>query len=188
VIAAAPVFRAGGPPAAVLLTWADPPRLRIEAVSIAGGVAGAPVVVTGRRTAIEPPRVASLPDGRLLVVWRRITSAGAVQVVAASERVAGGAWTAPVVVSGRRRAGPPSLAVTGSGRPVVAWGDGRRVLARTLRPGSRLMPGTTVSLSGALRGCGRPAIATAGARTLVAAFACGSGRRLYANSVRLPAR
>jgi hypothetical protein len=106
----------------------------------------------------------------------------------ARRRAAGGAWTAPVALStARRHAGPASLAVTRSGQPVVAWADGRRVLARALRVGSRVVPGRTVSLSGALRGCATPAIAATGARTVVAAFPCGAGRRLYVNPVRPPA-
>jgi hypothetical protein len=190
VVQRAAAFRAGGGAAALLLTLADPLQLQLEAVSIDGNAAAAPrLVASGQRMPVtEPPQVASLSDGRLVAVWRRV-SPPHVQLVVANERSVGGEWTAPLAISpASRRAGIPNLVISGSGRPAVSWSDGRRVRVRVLRIGARVTGGTTTVVSGSHPNCRQPASAASGARTLTVAFACEAGRNVYIASRMLPSR
>ena len=188
VLQRAAAFRPSGDAAVLLLTLADPLQLRLEAVSIEGDAASAPRLVdSGHRMPVsEPPQLASLPDGRLVAVWRRITPPH-VQVVVANERTAGGEWTAPLAISSAgRKAGTPSLVVTGSGRPAVSWSDGLRVFVRDLRVGGRVTGGSTAMVSGSHLNCRRPASAASGRRAVTVAFACEAGRNVYLASRVFP--
>jgi hypothetical protein len=188
VVQRAAAFRPSGDAAALLLTAADGPQFRLEAVSIEGNTAGAPRLVdSGHRIpTTEPPQVASLPDGRLVAVWRRVAAAR-VQLVVANERTPGGEWTAPLVISpADQRPGTPNLVITGSGQPAVSWSDGRRVFVRALRVGPRVTGGGTAAVSGSHLNCRRPAAAASGKRTVTMAFACEAGRKVYLALRALP--
>lgn len=183
---AAPVFRATGGAGVVLLTNADPLQLRLEAVSINGQTVGAPQTISTERVDVtSAPRVASLADGRLVAVWKRVTPPR-VELVAAAEQTVGGTWTAPVVLSGPGRPGDPVLAVSPAGQPVVAWSQGGHVQARGLRVAQTVTPRTMTRISGRLPHCRTPAITLQGNRTITAAFPCYAGRRLYVTSTPLP--
>lgn len=185
----AAVFRARGGAAVVMVsrTAADPLQMQVEAVSIDGDVAAAPrLVAAGERlSAIDPPQVASLTDGRLVAVWRRISPPN-IEVVLANERTVGGEWTPPIAQRLRGRAGIPSLVVTPSGQPAVTWSEGGRVRMRALRVGPQVTAGTSILISGSHTGCRQPAMSSSGRRTVTVAFACESGRNLYVTSQGLP--
>lgn len=87
---AVPLFRATAGAGVVLLTNADPLQLRLDAVSINGRTVGAPQTITTERVDVtSAPQVASLADGRLVAVWKRITPPR-VELVAAAEETVGG--------------------------------------------------------------------------------------------------
>jgi hypothetical protein len=186
----AAVFRARGGAAALMVSRfaTDPVQMQLEAVSIAGDVAAAPRLVAAgeRMSVIDPPQVASLPDGRLVAVWRRISPPN-IEVVLANERTVGGEWTPPLALSAAEgRAGIPSLLVTPSGQPAVAWSQGGRVRMRALRVGPQVTAGTSILISGSHPGCRQPAMSASGRRTVTVAFACEAGRNLYVTSQELP--
>jgi len=166
----AAAFRAREGAAVVIVSRSatDPVQMQVQAVSIDGDVAAAPrpVVAGERLSSLDPPQVASLLDGRLVAVWRRVAPPG-VQLVMANERTVGGEWTPPLALStAGGRAGIPSLVVTASGRPVLAWSDGGRVRMRALRVGPEVTAGRPRCSAGPTPGAeGPPCPPRAGARS-----------------------
>jgi hypothetical protein len=87
----------------------------------AGGVFGAPRRLTVT-PATYPPALAMNAGGRAVATWRRD---GRAEMVSVED----GAFGRVRVVGGPRVSGRPSVAVTGDGGAVVAWTEGRRIVA-----------------------------------------------------------
>lgn len=124
----------------------------------AAGVWTAPVVLTESTNlfGMAAPQAAVDPAGGGVATWVRFD--GAHWVVEVSERAAGaGAWSAPVVLSPTSRdASRPALAVSSTGRAIVAWQEKRantvvlRLRARA-SVSSLFGPAVTVGPSGPKR-------------------------------------
>lgn len=116
----------------------------------AAGVFGAPVVVsqTARLGGFTGTRVAIDAAGNAIAAWSVFN--GAHWVVQTSERAVGGTWIPVATLSGGvRDASRPALAVSPSGRAVVAWQEKRGstvVLVARTRAATGRPFGTTVTV------------------------------------------
>lgn len=175
-----PVLRADGRPAYLRATAA------VSAVSWAPAGWAAPVTIaTGAASGLT---VAALPDGRLVAAWRGGDLVSSSRIEVAIERVAGGAWGAPVPLSAERPGlGDPAIAVGPSGGVLVAWTRAGTVVSRTRAPGLPVWSDAR-PISARGRSCRTPAITIGATGRAVAAFVCrGPGRRWTLAASEAPA-
>ena len=140
-----------------------------------GAAFAAPVELaapSGERSVLFAPALLAPADGRVVVVWREISSADERCTIGAAEQSPDGAWPpvdAPFVGDGGtgRSCPLPALAELGDGSVVVAYERSGSVLASRRPPGDDFGPPSAVA---SVRSQGTPAIGATGAKGAVLAW------------------